>query len=262
MSLLRLSDLHADLGGRKVLRGISFEVRQGEFVGLIGPNGAGKTTLMRAILGLTPSRGEALIGNDRQLSPQARARLVSYLPQEREIAWPVTVERLVGLGRAPHLPAFAGPAARDRDAVARAMRRMEIDGFAGRPATALSGGEQARVLIARALAQEAPLLLADEPAAGLDPEHQIALMRLFADLAGEGKSTLACLHDLGLAARWCSRLILLDGGRVVADGPPREVLTAERLRTVYNVETFLTEHDGGLVVQPVDLVGRAPGRRG
>ena len=236
-----------------VLRGVSLEVGDGEFVGLIGPNGAGKTTLMRAAAGLLPSRGTLAISGRERLSPGERAKLISYLPQEREIAWPVAVEKVVMLGRAPHLPAFAAPGPRDVAAIKAAMRRMEVDGFAKRSATELSGGEKARVLIARALAQEAPLLLADEPAAGLDPAHQIALMRVFAGLAHEGKSVVACLHDLGFAARWCTRLVLMHAGMIVADGSPREVLTPERLRTVYNITAFLGEYASGPLVLPLDL---------
>jgi len=255
VSLLALSALSADLGGRPVLDRVSFTVGGGEFVGLIGPNGAGKSTLLRAVLGLVPSRGAVEVAGRpaAQMSAAERACIVSYLPQEREIAWAVTVERVVMLGRAPHIAPFAGPGARDREAVARAIAHMDIGGLAGRPANALSGGEKARVLIARALAQEAPLMLADEPTAGLDPAHQIALMRALQGVAREGGSVVACLHDLGLAARWCSRLLLIDGGRLVADGTPAEVLTAARLRDVYGVTAYLGEAAGGPVVQPLDL---------
>jgi iron complex transport system ATP-binding protein len=131
---------------------------------------------------------------------------------------------------------------------------MEIHDFRDRPATELSGGEKARVLIARALAQDAPLLLADEPAAGLDPSHQITLMKTFSALAGEGHAVVASMHDLGLAARWCSRLILIDSGVIVADGPPRAVLTADRLRSVYDIDAYLGEAAGRPIVQPLDLV--------
>lgn len=253
MTLLSVQNLSADLGKRQVLHGVSFDVNAGEFVGLIGPNGAGKSTLLRALLNIVPSHGDISFAGQTQLKPGEQARLVSYLPQEREIAWPVTVERLVALGRAPYVSAFSSPGERDLAAIRAAMVRMEIEEFADRPATELSGGEQARVLIARALAQEAPLMLADEPTAGLDPAHQIALMKTFAGLASEGSSVVACLHDLGLAARFCTRLLLLEGGRIVADGSPRKVLTQERLRAIYKVETFLAEHEGGLVVQPLDL---------
>ncbi|MBB3810530.1 ATP-binding cassette domain-containing protein [Pseudochelatococcus contaminans] len=254
MSLLDVRDLHVRLGARPVLRGISLNVDAGEFVGLIGPNGAGKTTLMRATLGLVPSRGIVALAGNTGLSARERAKVVAYVPQAREVNWPLTVERVVSLGRMPHLPAFSSPGAQDRDAVARAMRRMGVAAFAGRAVTELSGGEQARVLIARALAQDAPLLLADEPTAGLDPEHQITLMRTFAGIAREGGSVVACLHDLGLAASWCTRLVLMEAGAVVADGPPRDVLTLDRLRSVYHVEAYVREHDHGLVVQPLDLI--------
>ncbi|MEO3389433.1 ABC transporter ATP-binding protein [Mesorhizobium sp. CAU 1741] len=258
MSLLRITDLRASLGGRSVLNGVSLAIGAGEFVGLIGPNGAGKTTLLRAILGLTASSGVIELDGraTSAMSARERARLVSYLPQEREIAWPVSVRRLVELGRAPHLPAFARVSAADVDAVDRAIQRMEIGAFANRPATELSGGEKARVVIARALAQEAPLMLADEPTAGLDPAHQISLMRVFSGLAQEGGSVVACLHDLGLAARWCTRLVLLDAGTIAADGAPGAVLSPDRLRDVYNIEAFIKEGAGGMIVHPLDLANR------
>lgn len=258
MSLLAVSGLDVALGGKPVLRDLSCEIGPGEFVGLIGPNGAGKSTLLRAALGLVPAAGTVRIaGHDAAaMSARERARHVAYLPQEREIAWAVSVEMLVALGREPHRPAFAAAGADDEEAVERAMRRMDVNDFRERRATELSGGEKARVLIARALAQDAPLLLADEPTAGLDPSHQIGLMRVFARLAAEGKGVVASMHELGLAARWCSRLILLDGGRVVADGSPRTVLTPERLRAVYGVTAHIGEAAGGMILQPLDIAGR------
>jgi iron complex transport system ATP-binding protein len=263
VSLLSVKDLHASLGGKPVLKNLSFEVAAGEFVGLIGPNGAGKSTLLRTILGFVPHQGSVAVnGHDTaSLSARERARHVAYLPQERDIAWPVSVETIVALGRFAHRPALAAANGADREIVERAMRRMEIDGFRDRSATELSGGEKARVLIARALAQDAPLLLADEPAAGLDPSHQIALMKTFAMLASEGNGVVASMHDLGLAARWCSRLILLDNGVVVADGPPREVLTAARLHSVYRVEAYFGEAGERPIIQPLDLIAadRKPG---
>lgn len=254
MSLLSVSGLHASLGGKPVLKGLSFDIAAGEFVGLIGPNGAGKSTLLRAVLGLVGSEGRvAIAGRETAMPAHGRARHIAYLPQDRDIAWPVSVELLVSLGRAPYRPAFAGLSAVDAEVIDRVMRRMEVDAFRNRPATELSGGEKARVLIARALAQDAPLLLADEPTAGLDPSHQIGLMRIFAELAAEGHGVVASMHELGLAARWCSRLILIADGVIVADGTPREVLTMERLRTVYGVEAYLGEAAGGIIVQPLDI---------
>lgn len=259
MSLLALDDVRARLGGKPVLRGVSCTVARGELVGLIGPNGAGKSTLLRAALGLTPSEGTILIGDRAASAMTARERSLraAYLPQDREIAWPVSVETLVSLGREPHRIAFRPPGADDRAAVQEAMRRMDVEGLRGRRATELSGGEKARVLIARALAQDAPLLLADEPTAGLDPAHQIALMRVFRALTAEGRSVVASMHDLGLAARWCSRLILLDNGAIVADGGPGEVLTAGTLGSVYGITAHVAQAAGGLVVQPLDIAARA-----
>jgi iron complex transport system ATP-binding protein len=192
------------------------------------------------------------------MNARQRAARVAYLAQEREIAWAVPVETIVALGREPHRTGFTALTAHDRTIIDAAMQRMDIEPFRDRIATELSGGEKARVLTARALAQDAPLLLADEPTAGLDPAHQISLMRLFASLAADGKSVVASLHDLGLAARWCSRLLLLHKGRIVADGTPTQVLTPQTLRDIYGVETFFGEAGGAPVIQPLDLAGVLP----
>ncbi|HWK68879.1 MAG TPA: ABC transporter ATP-binding protein [Rhizobiaceae bacterium] len=263
MTLLSVSSLDVALGGKQVLKHISFAVRAGEFVGLLGPNGAGKSTLLRAIVGLISSRGAIAVSGrpNAALSPVERARFVAYLPQDREIAWGMAVEDLVSLGRTPHRTAFAGLGRDDRAAIERSIRRMEVEHLRHRPATELSGGEKARVLIARALAQDAPLLLADEPTAGLDPWHQIALMRIFAELAGEGHAVVTSLHDLGLAARWCSRLVLVDRGVVVADGPPEAVLSPERLQQVYGVEAYFGEAAGKMILQPFDVMAGKPGEQ-
>lgn len=248
MSLLSLDRFSVDLGGRRVVRDVSLEIGPGELIGLVGPNGAGKSTLMRAALGLVPSRGASSIA---ALRPAARARAAAWLPQSREIAWPVSVETLVALGRLPHRAPGAPLSAADRAAVEDAMRRTGVDRFRDRPATELSGGEQARVLIARTLAQGAPLTLADEPTAGLDPAHQIAAMEAFAALAAEGRAAMVSLHDLGLAARWCTRLAMLHEGRIVADGPPAQVLTSDRLRQVYGAAFHISDGADGLMVQPL-----------
>jgi iron complex transport system ATP-binding protein len=248
MSLLHLENLTVKRGSCPVLDGISLIVGQGEFVGLIGPNGAGKTTLLRAALGLLPHQGRS---NLATLSPKDRARIAAFLPQSRDIAWPVTVEAIVALGRVPHHAGLIR--AQDQAAIDRALDRMGLVGFRARTATALSGGEQARVLIARALAQETPLLLADEPVAGLDPAAQIRTMQVFADLAAEGRSVIASVHDLGLAARHCTRLILLETGRIAADGPPRDVLSDSLLARVFGVQGFHAETPDGPVFQPLSV---------
>lgn len=242
MTLLELAGFSVARARREVVHDVALRVGEGEVVGLIGPNGAGKTTLLRGALGLLPHRGRSSLA---EMLPLDRARHAAWLPQMREIAWPVTVETVVGLGRLPHQR--PGESTRADAAVAAALERMRLTGFRERIATRLSGGEQARVLIARALAQETPLIVADEPIAGLDPAHQLATMEVFADLAAEGRSILVALHDLALAARGCSRLVLLDGGRIRADGPPVEVLAPAHMAAVFGLRAGLLDTGSGPV---------------
>ena len=249
MSLLTLTDLTVLRGICPVVDQATLAVASGEVVGLIGPNGAGKTTLMRAALGLLPHGGRSSLDD---IPAAQRARNVAWLPQSREIAWPVTVETLVMLGRVPHLSAGQRPSDADRAAVTEALEAMDLITFRSRAATELSGGEQARVLIARALAQQTPLILADEPVAGLDPGHQIATMQAFRTLAAEGTATLVSLHDLGLAARHCDRLVLMDRGRIVAEGRPEFVLKRENLRDTFGITAHLSVGPDGLIFQPLE----------
>ena len=245
--LLALAGLSVTRRSHQVLAPLSLRMGPGEVVGLIGPNGAGKTTLMRAALGLLAATGHSSLA---ALPPGARARAAAWMPQSREIAWPVTVETLVTLGRIPHGPTRDG----DRRAVETALDQMGLQSLRHRPATDLSGGEQARVLIARALAQETPLLMVDEPIAGLDPAHQIATMQLFRVLAGQGRSVLVSLHDLGLAARHCDRIVVLAGGALVADGPPEAVLTAQILADVFGISAYQARTPQGPVFQPLEVL--------
>lgn len=255
MSCLSVLDLSVTLRMRPVLSGISFDVGAGELIGLIGANGAGKTTLMRAALGLIPHTGRSSLA---KLTPRMRGQMAAWMPQAREIAWPVTVETLVMLGRTPHLAPGQGPSPADHAAVERALDVLGLAPFRLRTATRLSGGEQARVLLARAMAQETPLLMADEPIAGLDPAHQISTMKSFAELTREGRSVLVSLHDLGLAARHCTRLIVLGkvGGQggIVADGPPAEVLTPELIRETFGVTAWYENTAQGPVFQPLEVL--------
>ncbi len=251
MSFLTLTGFGVSRGTCDILRDIDLSIGAGELVGIIGPNGAGKTTLMRASLGLIDGIGHSSLA---ALPPRVRARAVAWMPQAREIAWPVSVDRLVMLGRTPHLGAGQRPSEADRAAVDQALQRMDLGAFRDRTATQLSGGEQARVLIARALAQETPLLMADEPIAGLDPAHQIATMQTFASLASEGRSVIVSLHDLGLAARHCTRLIVIDKAGIAADGTPQDVLTPHLLRETFGISAFVKNTPDGLVFQPMDVV--------
>ncbi|WP_206599345.1 ABC transporter ATP-binding protein [Methyloceanibacter stevinii] len=253
--LLGLEYLTVFRGDRKVVDAVSLAVAAGEVVGLVGPNGAGKTTLMRGALGLLPHEGRSTLA---ALPTEARSRHAAWLPQAREIAWPVSVETLVALGRIPHGARWFADSHEDVRAVSAALAQMDLDGFRHRIATRLSGGEQARVLLARALAQETPLLLADEPIAGLDPAHQIATMEVFHALAGQGHAVMASLHDLGIAARFCTRLVMLDAGRLVADGPPGDVLSPARLRDVFGITAWRSETPEGLVIQPIARAEAAP----
>jgi iron complex transport system ATP-binding protein len=245
--------LDVRLGGRRVLGGVACDVAPGELVGLIGPNGAGKTTLLRALAGLLPPAAGtvALAGTPLgRIPPHRLASRVAYLPQGGRPQWPVPVRELVLLGRTPHRPGLRGPRPADRDAVARALAATGTTHLADRPATELSGGECARVLLARALAGEPAWLLADEPVGGLDPYHRLEVMTQLRASAQAGRAVAVVLHDLTLAARFCDRLVLLDRGRGVAAGPPAEVLTDARLRAVYRVEALTGVHDGDPFVVP------------
>lgn len=247
-ALLDVENLSVLRGPCPVVNAVSLTVRAGEFVGLLGPNGAGKTTLMRGVLGLVQAVGRNSL---MEHSPEARARLAAFLPQEREIAWPMPAGDVVALGRMAHPQASAR---QNRQAVENAIARMGLGPLRSRVATQLSGGEKARVLIARALAQEAPLLIADEPTAGLDPAAQIAVMDVFSTHAKEGGAVVASLHDLGLAARHCTRLVLLEKGQIVANGTPQEVLTEENLARVFHLRAHIEWLDNGPIFQPLSVI--------
>ena len=247
---LELQDLSVLRGECPVVDAVSAQVSPGELIGLIGPNGAGKTSLMRAAMGLLAHRGHSSLA---RLDPMARARAAAWLPQAREIAWGLSVEELVGLGRLPHGRDQTGAG---QAALNEALHRMGLEAMRARPATRLSGGEQARVLIARALAQESPLILADEPIAGLDPAAQIDTMEVFAAHADAGGAVLCSLHDLGLAARHCTRIWVMDRGQLVADGAPRQVLTEQLLADVFHIRARFMATPDGPVFQPLSTLNR------
>ncbi|MEM9841701.1 MAG: ABC transporter ATP-binding protein [Pseudomonadota bacterium] len=238
MTKLIATQLSVVVKDATLVRDASFSLAPGEFVALLGPNGAGKTSLIRASLGpQKPSGGGATLGGDEtiDLRPIDRARRVAYLPQIRPLAWPNTVRDVVALGRFSHGAALGRLKARDAEAVDRALEACDLVRFANRRVDTLSGGELARMHCARAFAAEAPLLIADEPTAALDPRHQFRILNLIADYVAQGGGALVVLHDIELAARYASRLIWMKQGEIVADGPPSETLTAARLEAVYGI---------------------------
>jgi iron complex transport system ATP-binding protein len=251
---LAAQELAVAVGARLTLDRVSLACAAGEIVGLVGPNGAGKSTLLRTLAGLVvPQRGGVSLDGAPilGLDATARARAITYLPQSRHIHWPVSVEALVGLGRLPWRAPGAGLSSADRQAIEAAMRALDVQHLAERPATELSGGELARVLAARALAQGGRVLLADEPSSGLDPAHQLALFERFAALARQGLAVVVALHDLSIAARYCHTVVLLHQGRVLTSGPPAEVLTPALIRTAYAVEAYCGAIDGVPVIVPL-----------
>lgn len=250
---LSAARLTVSLSGRRIVDDVSLDVRSGEVVGLLGANGAGKSTLMRALAGLLPATGTVrLTGRDlASLALADRARALAFLPQARVLAWPVSVQTLVALGRHPWR-GHATPA-EDEAGCRSAMEAVDVLALGGRPVNQLSGGEQARVLLARALAQTTPVLIADEPCAGLDPAHQMTAMQALRRRAAEGAAVLVSLHDIGLAARWCDRVILMQDGNVAASGPPAETLTPDALRRVFGISVHLSHDDCGMILVPTGL---------
>jgi iron complex transport system ATP-binding protein len=248
---LHAADVVVRLGGALVVDGAALDLRAGELTVLVGPNGAGKTTLMRALAGLLPAEGRIEIDGKplTSLTARERARHIAYLPQGHVFHWPMPVAAVVALGRHAYGDAFSPLTDADRSAIARALTATASDSFAARPVTTLSGGERARVALARALASEAPVLLADEPTVSLDPRHQLVVMELLARAAQDGGAILAIVHDLALAARFAHRIVVMDRGRLVAEGAPRAVLTPERIATVFGVEAVMADdHAGGIPI--------------
>jgi iron complex transport system ATP-binding protein len=249
-ALLEADGLTFGYPGRPVFRDVTFALRAGELVALVGPNGAGKSTLMRVLLGLhSPLAGRVALGGAALASLRRRevARRVALLPQESPSDLPLAVREIVSLGRLPHLGRFEPEGPADLAAVEAALAATDTAALADRPMTELSGGERHRVHLARALAQGAPVLLLDEPTAGLDLVHQLEALELLRATVDEavdgvvdagaprGRGAIVAMHDLSLAARWCDRILLLADGTLQADAPPASVLTPETLARVFGV---------------------------
>jgi iron complex transport system ATP-binding protein len=251
--MIELRDLTVRFGGHEAVRHASFAAEAGDWVVLIGPNGAGKTSVLRAMCGLLPFEGEILVdGRDvRSLSRRELARIVAFVPQSPETPHELTVAEYVLLGRTPHIGYFAAEGSADRRAAASALDRLELSPFAERPLGSLSGGELQRVVLARALAQEAPILLLDEPTTALDLGRQQQALELIDSLRTDGLTVVSTMHDLTLAGQYAARLLLLDRGVVVAEGTPEEVLSVANLSAHYDARVRVVQDEDGIFVLPL-----------
>ncbi len=238
MSLLQARGITLDIAGTSILNNVNLTLGNGELLGLIGPNGAGKSSLLRILAGLPGNASGSILLDGvelKKIKMKERARRIAYLAQDNSVHWPLLVERLVELGRLPHLDNWQQPSAKDLEVIDRVMQQTDVEQLRQRVFDTLSGGEAMRVLLARALAAEPSILLADEPVAALDPAHQLDVMALLQEHCDSGGSAVVVLHDLALASHYCHRLQLLSGGRTLAAGTPNEVLTEEILKKVYGI---------------------------
>ena len=258
MSLLKATNLEYLIGELPILKGIDFEVNEGELVGLIGPNGAGKSTLLRLLTRVeSPSAGEVLFDGKAidLLSAEERARRIAYLVQDARAHWPVSVEKLVGLGRIPYQKWWQQASSEDHEKILKAMQLTETLAYRNRIVTTLSGGEHTLVMLARIMATEPQLIFADEPVAALDPYHQLHVMEILRNHASDRRAVVVVLHDLSLAARYCDRLYLLNHGELYCSGNSTEVLNAKNIATVYGVNSRIQRDTEGVSVTPISRLG-------
>jgi iron complex transport system ATP-binding protein len=252
---VRTHDVRVAFDGTEVVRGITVELRAGEWLGLIGPNGSGKSTYLRSLLGLVPYSGTVQLGDGRVPGPTD----LSFMPQSPELPTGMTVVEYVLLGRTAHLGWLRSESVQDRQVATSVLRRLGLASFAERKVTSLSGGEAQRVVIARALAQQAPVLLLDEPTSALDVGHQVEVLEMIDELRHEdGLTVVAAMHDLGMAARYADRLLLLEHGSAQALGTPEAVLDPALLTRVYGHPVRVVPLDGHLVVVPAPRRARPP----
>jgi iron complex transport system ATP-binding protein len=261
VSAVELRSVSVRLGAADVVRNVSAAVEEGGWVGLIGPNGAGKTTILRSIAGLVPYAGSVRIGGDEvtRLGRTRVARRVALVPQEPVLPEDMRVADYVLLGRTPHVATFSREGARDLAIAGAALERLDLLGFAHRRLGSLSGGERQRAVLARAIAQEAPVLLLDEPTAALDVGRQQQVLELVDELRRErGLTVVSAMHDLTLAGQFAHQLLLVDGGRLVAAGEPPEVLTEELVAAHYGASVrIVADPELGVVVVPARALAEA-----
>jgi iron complex transport system ATP-binding protein len=249
---VRVRDLTVELGGHTVVDGIDLDVGSGEWLSIVGPNGAGKTTVLRAILGLVAAGGQVRLSGRDDLRAGERARSAALVPQSPVIPAGMIVADYVLLGRTPHRGLFRGDSPRDREVVTTTLERLDLAGLGGRELTSLSGGERQRAVLARALAQEAPILLLDEPTTALDLGHQQAVLELVEELRRSiGVTVVATVHDLTVAARFGDRVALLSKGRIVDQGKPADVLTAAAIAEIFEARVRVIDDPEGPVIVPV-----------
>ncbi len=254
MSDLNVKNISLKINGSAILQDVSTSFKAGELVGLIGPNGAGKSSLIKVILGLVDYESGAISFDGKPLgdmTPRERAKTLSYYAQGAPAHWPLTVETIVALGRLPHMNPWRKLSEQDAAIVQMALEETDTSYLKDRAVTTLSGGERARVLLARVLATDAKFLMADEPTASLDPAHQLQIMDILKDQAANAKGVCVVLHDLSLAARYCDRLILLHEGKLVADGLPEEVLSDERLDQVFGIKVSRWNDGENSFISPI-----------
>jgi iron complex transport system ATP-binding protein len=254
VSLLSATHLGYHIDGVDILQDVSVEVRAGELTGFIGPNGAGKSTLLRLLTQVEQqTTGDVLLDDRRidSISREQRARRLGYLVQHARANWPMSVQKVVELGRLPHQRWWQDCSAEDLQKVELALQRTETLAYRNRLVDTLSGGEQTLVMLARIVAAEPQLILADEPVAALDPYHQLHVMEILREHARDDRAAVVVLHDLSLAARFCDRLYLLHHGKVFCSGTPQQVLTRQNIATVYGVQSVVSCSEQGVSVTPV-----------